>query len=142
MVGSALDLIQWSTLLKSVSAYDMYRRKYGKLTPWSISEFLIFDKNFPRSILSCLLGAEQSLKSITRSDQGSFSNSAEKKIGLLRSQLEYADINDIFGSGLHEYLDDLQLKLNQLSTSIFETFFSTKNIVNLSSKTFQNGKTQ
>jgi uncharacterized alpha-E superfamily protein len=30
-VGSSLDLIQWAALL-SVSAYDMYRKKYGKLS--------------------------------------------------------------------------------------------------------------
>ncbi len=58
-VGSPFDLIQWSALLKSVSAYDMYRKKYGKLTAQGICEFLIFDKNFPRSILSCLIDVDR-----------------------------------------------------------------------------------
>ena len=109
-VGSPVDLIQWAALLKSVSAYDMYRKKYGKLTPFNISEFLLIDKNFPRSILGCLIYAENSLQAITGNNQG-FKNEAERRLGMLKSQLEYADMKDIFELGLHEYLDDLQKSL-------------------------------
>jgi len=127
-VGSALDLIQWAALLKSVSAYDMYRKKYGKLNPLTIAQFLVLDKDFPRSILRCLMQAEQSLYAITGNIEG-HSNKAEKQLGLLKSQLEYADIDEIFKGGLHEYLDSFQAKLNGVSVSVFETFFSTKNIL-------------
>ena len=127
-VGSPLDLMQWAALLKSVSAYDMYRKKYGKLVPISIAQFLILDKDFPRSILRCLMQAEQSLYAITGNIEG-HSNKAEKHLGLLKSQLEYADIDDIFSGGLHEYLDNLQVKLNGVSSSVFETFFSVRNIL-------------
>jgi uncharacterized alpha-E superfamily protein len=127
-VGSPFDLIQWSALLKSVSAYDMYRRKHGKLTSQGISEFLIFDKNFPRSILSCLIGADQSLRAISSNAEDD-RNEAEKQLGLLRSQLEYTDINDVFEHGIHEYLDEFQVKLNMLSISLFETYFSIENIM-------------
>lgn len=128
-VGSSLDLIQWAALLKSVSAYDMYRKKYGKLTASTIAEFLILDKEFPRSMLACLVNAEKSLKRLTGSDEG-FTNSAQKQIGLLKSQLEYADINDIIEKGMHEYLDDFQQKLNKASSAIYESFFSIENISN------------
>ena len=127
-VGSPFDLLQWAALLKSVSAYDMYRKKYGKLTPISISEFLILDKVFPRAMLRCLMHAEYSLYKITGGDVG-YSNLAEKQIGILKSQLEYEDINEIFQSGLHEYLDNFQLKLNKVSKAIFDTFFSIENII-------------
>lgn len=127
-VGSPLDIIQWAALLKSVSAYDMYRKKNGKLTPSSISEFLILDKVFPRSVLRCLIFSEQSLATITGNGEG-YSNDAQKQLGMLKSQLEYADINDIFKLGLHEYLDNLQEKLNDVSSSISETFFSIDNIM-------------
>jgi len=126
-VGTSLDLIQWAALLKSVSAYDMYRKKNGKLTPAGISDFLIFDKFFPRSILHCLVEIEGSLRRISGSDSG-FANAAEKELGKLRSQLEYTDINEIIKSGLHEYLDSFQKKLNKVATAIFDTFFSLENI--------------
>lgn len=128
-VGSPLDLVQWAALLKSVSAYDMYRKEFGKLTPVNISEFLILDKVFPRSMLRCLIHAELSFISITGSNTG-YSNIAERKLGLLKSQLEYADINEIISSGLHEYIDNFQMKLNDVSVAIFESFFSIKNFTN------------
>jgi uncharacterized alpha-E superfamily protein len=129
-VGSPFDIIQWAALLKSVSAYDMYRKKYGKLTPISISEFLILDKVFPRAMLRCLMHAEDSLYKITGGGIG-YSNVAEKQIGILKSQLEYEDINEIFNFGLHEYMDDFQGKLNDVSKAIFDTFFSIENVIKI-----------
>ena len=126
-IGSPLDLIQWAALLKSVSAYDMYRKKYGKLSSANIAEFLILDKVFPRSMLRCLIHAEQSLLTIT-GNVGGHANSAERQLGMLRAQLEYADIHEIFTNGLHEYLDNFQQNLNIVSTSVFETFFSVDNV--------------
>lgn len=122
-VGSSLDLIQWAALLKSVSAYDMYRKKYGKLTPSGIAEFLILDTEFPRSILACLIIAEKSLITLSGSSFG-FSNEAQKQLGALKSQLEYVDINDIINQGMHEYLDDIQGKLNVISSAIYNSFFA------------------
>jgi uncharacterized alpha-E superfamily protein len=127
-VGSPLDLIQWVALLKSVSAYDMYRQQNGKLTPMGISQFLILDKIFPRSMLRCLMDAEQSLKAITGSHEG-YANGAERQMGILRAQLGYADIHDIFKTGLHEYLDNFQKDLNNVSIAIYNTFFSIEKLI-------------
>lgn len=125
-VGTPIDLIQWSALLKSVSAYDMYRKKYGKLNPVHIMEFLILDKNFPRSMQSCLIQTEKSLHTIS-GNNGSYSNDAEKKLGRLRSKLEYQDINEISQEGIHEYLDRFQNSLNEVASEIYETFFAYSN---------------
>ena len=127
-VGSPLDLMQWGALLKSVSAYDMYRKKFGKLSATGITQYLILDREFPRSMRRCLMQAEHSLYMITGNAEG-HSNQAERRLGMLKSQLEYADINEIISAGLHEYLDDFQRKLNGVSTAIFECFFSTENIL-------------
>ncbi len=126
-VGSPIDLLQWTALLKSVSAYDMYRKKNGKLTPVGISQFLVLDTIFPRAMLSCLIHAEQSLNIIAGSAGGG-ANSAQKQLGMLRSGLEYSDIDEIFSSGLHEFLDNFQEKLNEVSLSVHETFFSIENL--------------
>ncbi len=124
-IGTPLDVMQWAALLKSVSAYDMYRKKYGKLTAMNISEFLILDKTFPRSMLCCLMHAEQSLNAIT-GNSGGFSTSAEKQLGKLKSELEFTEIADIFNSGLHEYIDDFQQRLNAISTDFYNSFFTTQ----------------
>ncbi len=122
-IGFSLDLVQWTALLKSVSAYDMYRKKYGKLTPSNIAKFLILDKEFPRSILACLISAEQSLIALSRNHH-EINSTTQKKLGALKSKLQYTDIEDIINSGMHEYLDDIQFKLNDISSAIYNSFFS------------------
>lgn len=124
LAGSTIDIIQWAALLKSVSAYDMYRKKYGNLQPKSIVEFLVLDKLFPRSISRCVNQTEFSLYQICGDRINGYMNSAEKKAGIIRYELEYSDINDVFDKGLHQYLDGIQIKLNSLSDEIYKTFFS------------------
>lgn len=126
-IGSPIDLVQWAALLKSVSAFDMYRKKHGKLNANGITDFLIFDKDFPRAMLRCLLIAGKSLSVISKTDNNLIANS-KKKLGLLKAQLEYADINDINTIGMHEFLDNFQKKLNEVSEAIFNDFFSRRNI--------------
>lgn len=125
-VGSSRDLMQWGALLKSVSAYDMYRKKYGKLTAFNITEFLILDQRFPRSILCCLIQAEKSLQEITGST-GGFTCDAEKQLGKLKATLEFVTIEDIYAGGLHEYLDEFQKQLNEVSVGLYDSFFATQN---------------
>ncbi|MDR8391632.1 alpha-E domain-containing protein [Aliifodinibius sp. S!AR15-10] len=130
-VGSTLDILQWMALLKSVSAFNTYRRIHGNITPGGVVEFLVLNKFFPRSIFFCLSEAEKCLYKISDSSGTGFNNSAEKKIGSLRSQLEYHDVNDVITYGLHEYLDELQLKINEISNAIYENFFEIgNNIIN------------
>lgn len=125
-VNSPLDMLQWSALLRSASAYEMYRKRYGKLDTKNIITFLALDTNFPRSMHYCLIAAERSLHAITGDTVSSFSNAAEKELGRLRADLDYTDIEDIVRLGLHEYLDNFQVKHNRVSDIIFETFFAIK----------------
>jgi uncharacterized alpha-E superfamily protein len=123
-VGTPLDLLQWSALLKSASAFEMYRKTSGKLDVANIIKFLVLDREFPRAIRYCLIQAEQSLHAIVGTERFTFETKAEKEMGKLRSELDYTDVNDIFKFGLHEYLDQFQLKLNYVGEAIAETFFA------------------
>ena len=69
-VGTPVDTNQWVALLKSVSALEMYRKRHGRTTPTQVAEFLILDRDFPRSMHFCLLRAEDSLLAITGSRPG------------------------------------------------------------------------
>lgn len=121
-VGSPLDFLHWTALLKSVSAFNAYKHLYQKIQPESIVNYLILNKYFPRSILYCVKEVEKALHEISGSKK-SFSNKAEKEVGSLCAKLEYADVGDILSFGLHEYLDDIQIRLNQISTTIYEQYF-------------------
>jgi uncharacterized alpha-E superfamily protein len=121
------ELVQSVALLKSASAYDMYRKKYGRLSIRNIAQFLIFDIDFPRAMHRCLMIAEKSLNMVSMGRPGAMLSSA-KQLGMLRAQLEYSDVTDISPDSMHDFLDNFQQKLNQISEAIFNDFFSIANI--------------
>ena len=122
-VGSTIDILQWTSLLKSVSGFNTYRRIFGEINPSGVVDFLVLNKYFPRSIFFCLDEAEKCLYKISDSTRHGFSNSAEKTMGALRSQLEYYDVSDVIDYGLHEFLDNLQIRINEVSNAIHQNFF-------------------
>ncbi|MEB3357898.1 MAG: alpha-E domain-containing protein [Synechococcales bacterium] len=122
-VGTTLDELQWIALLKSASAYEMYRKCQHRILPAEVARFLILDREFPRSIHFCVLQAEQSLYEITGSKFGRWSSAADRSLSRLRSELEYLTIEEIMQSGLHEFLDSIQKRLNLVGTAVCETFF-------------------
>jgi uncharacterized alpha-E superfamily protein len=123
-VGTALDVVRWSALLKSASALAMYRRQHGKIVPKSVADFLILDRHFPRAVHFCLTKAQESLRNITGSDVGTFRNLAEQRMGRLCSNMDYTSIEDIIQMGLHEYVDDFQSQLNLVGNAIRDDFFT------------------
>jgi uncharacterized alpha-E superfamily protein len=123
-VGTAYDNIQWAALLKSASALEMYRKRFHRITPSQVADFLILDREFPRSIRYCINNAEESLQNITNSPAGTFSNEAERRLGRLRAEIDYTDIDEVIESGLHSYLDSFQIELNAVGDAIFDTFFT------------------
>lgn len=129
-VGTPLDVIQWSALLKSASALEMYRRVRGRIAPEHVVGFLMLDRDFPRSVRYCLNRAEESLRAITGSSEGSYKLNAEKLLGRLRSEFEFTQASDIIQAGLHEFIDGFQLSLNEVDAAIFNSFFATQPLTN------------
>lgn len=123
-VGTQLDVVQWSALLKSASALEMYRQRRGRITPDQVADFLILDRDFPRSAHFCLLKSEESLHTVTGTPIGTFKNAAEQRLGRLRSELDYLHVQDIIEQGMHEFIDSFQNKLNRVGDAVLETFFA------------------
>jgi len=128
-VGSPLDFLHWMALLKSVTGFNSYRRLYGNIDPAGVVEFLVLNKYFPRSIYYCIKEAENCLLAISENGSGGYKNSAEKAMGELRSKLEYAEVGEIINIGLHEYLDSLQIKINQISNYVNDNYFQIRDNV-------------
>jgi len=61
---------------------------------------------------------------ITGTPTAMFRSPVEQLLGLLCSELAYAQVDEIIAGGLHEYLDGLQTKMNQIGSHIYDTFFS------------------
>jgi uncharacterized alpha-E superfamily protein len=108
----------------------MYRKRFGRLTPDRVADFLILDREFPRAMHYCVVKAEESLHAISGSPIGTFQNLAEQRFGRLRSELDYAQIQEIIHGGLHEFLDAFQAKLNHIGEAILQTFFALRPVTN------------
>jgi uncharacterized alpha-E superfamily protein len=55
-----------------------------------------------------------------------FQHPVERLLGDLCSELAYARVEAIISAGLHEHLDRLQNKMNQVGNGISETFFAAR----------------
>ncbi|MFM1920602.1 MAG: hypothetical protein RLZZ303_2236 [Candidatus Hydrogenedentota bacterium] len=124
-VGSPLDNVQWAALLRSVSALQAYRQRYGQIQPGNVVEWLLLSHEFPRSVRYCVESVQFAINKISSSPPGAYSNDAERYVDQLRSQLACARADEVILAGLHEFVDSLQLQLNHVGAAISETFFST-----------------
>ncbi|MCG8563019.1 MAG: alpha-E domain-containing protein [Hyphomicrobiales bacterium] len=117
IVGGGMDSYQWTTILRSVAAHRSYRWVYREsYRPWRIAEFLIQCKDMPRSLAYCYGQINANLVTLAeaygqRHDCHEF---AEETAHLLNGQT----IDDIFQSGLHEFLTDFMGRNNRLSDDI------------------------
>lgn len=123
-VGTPLDENQWAALLRSASAFQMYRQRYGRIVPAQVVEFLVLDRLFPRAMLYCVARSAESLHAISGTSAGGYSNTAERRLGQLCAELAYTSTREMLGTGLHEFLDQFQGKLNRVGEAIHDEYFA------------------
>src|SRR5262249_15019938 len=127
-IGTPADDIQWAAVLRSASAFEMYRKRHRLMVPHRIVDFLLLDREFPRAAHYCLIKADESLRAISGSPVGTFGNPAERHLGQLRADVAYAEVREIITRGLHEFVDALQTRINLVGESVFSTFFAPRPI--------------
>jgi uncharacterized alpha-E superfamily protein len=114
----------WTTILRSVGAYEAYLRMYrGVPSARNAAEFLLLDRLFPRSILFSVARAEQCMREIepgvARLGVG---DPTLVLLGRIRSQLEYRPIVDIIDDLPHQ-MDEVQLAISAASETIRRRYF-------------------
>ncbi|MDA0657865.1 MAG: alpha-E domain-containing protein [Planctomycetota bacterium] len=123
-VGLTLDIVRWSSLLKSASALEMYRRTHGRIEPHKVADFLILDRFFPRSVHFCLVHAQESLRAIVDGPPGTQISPSGELIEQLRLNTDRVPIENIIQRGIHEFIDEIQVRLNRLGDAITAEFFA------------------
>ncbi|HVY23589.1 MAG TPA: alpha-E domain-containing protein [Steroidobacteraceae bacterium] len=99
--NSAADYYQWSALLHSASAFEIYRKVYSDvITPHRVAELLILRSDLPRSLHRCMSQAYMHLCDV----RNAHSAETERRAGELQAALRYGRIEEIFETGLHDYL--------------------------------------
>ncbi len=115
--------LEWSAVLRSCSAWDAYKTLHAAdVHPRRVAEFLLLSEDFPRSVGFCVRALNRALRSISGAAEGKFRTDAEKLAGRLVAELQFNTIEEVFDIGLHRYLDDLQLKLNNIGEALFQAY--------------------
>jgi uncharacterized alpha-E superfamily protein len=115
---------QWMAVLKSVGAYEAYRRKYySEVQPERVAELLILNPQHPRSILFSINEVQHAQRSLSGTMPGYYSNEAERLSGKLLEKLRYDKIEDIFAQGLHSYLSELLAACESIGANIASWYF-------------------
>ena len=114
--------LRWAALLRSCSAWHAFQTLSTKLDPVRIIEYLILDETFPRSITCCVNEVHTTLLALCGTGTMHDMRQSVRLAGRLAADLRYSTVEEILAAGLHEYIDGLQTRLNDIGTSIFETF--------------------
>ena len=113
------DYYQWSALLHSVSAFEVYRKVYrDQITPMRVAELLILRADMPRSLARCLKEVHTNLSRVANAR----SAETERLAGELESHLHFGRIERIFERGMRKYLEDFRDRIFDLGCRISDDF--------------------
>ena len=123
-VGGALDYSQWAALLRSVSAYQVYRVVYrDTISPHRVAELLVLRRDMPRSLHNCMASIVEHLDELSREYGCEYE--CQRLAGELNARLRFARIDELFRSGLHEFLTLFINRVAGLSDQIGRDFLMT-----------------
>ena len=118
-IGGTLDQHQWTAVLKSVGAFEAFRKaqRFG-ITPAKVVSFLVRNPNFPASISYAVTRVDRALRQIGGTKGLPASNRAERLVGRLRADLSFITTDEIIAQGLHEFLDQVQVRCIEIGSAI------------------------
>ncbi len=118
-VLSPFDNIQWVSVLKSLTAYQMYRREMqGQVRRGAVLKFLFKSRGFPRAVYHTLSEAAACLADLPRNDE------PLKSVQHLERSILSSQPDKLNSKELHDFIDEIQLELDKLHEVITRTYFA------------------
>jgi uncharacterized alpha-E superfamily protein len=113
------DFYHWAAVLRSVSAFEIYRKVYRDvITPARVAELLMLRDDMPRSLLASLNEVCANLQAVSNTR----SQETERRAGMLRADLQYGRIDDILSTGLHAYLTTFLERVADIGNRVSRDF--------------------
>jgi len=110
--------LQWMSVLKSLTAYQMYRRGMQlRIRRPDVLKFLLQEKRFPRALSHTLNEAESCLKDLSHNEK------PLKLLTRLQRKLHNAKPDGLDQAKLHAFIDEMQLGLIDITDSIKAAYF-------------------
>ncbi|MGO8900505.1 MAG: alpha-E domain-containing protein, partial [Isosphaeraceae bacterium] len=123
-VGTPIDNAHWVAILMSCSGYEPFHKQRPGADPGiAVSDFLIFDSIFPRSVRFCLGKCRAAAYAISGRPIGRPGNAAERALDNLVDWLNLIRIDDFVEAGLHEALTNVIDRIHWIGEAIHRTYF-------------------
>jgi len=113
------DFYHWASLLRSVSAFEIYRQIYSdQVTPKQVAQLLIFNKQMPRSMVCCI----NELIPLISEVKNQQSKEIDRLLGKLKASLDYSDIDEVFEQGLEEFIETFLERINHIANEFSSAY--------------------
>jgi len=113
------DNLQWMSVLKSLSGYQMYRREMQmRIRRQDVLRFLLQSEIFPRAIAHCIREVQSCVQQLHNHDK------VMLVIMRIKRQIEGDDVTQLQQTDLQQYIDNLQIGFAQLHDELVKAYFS------------------
>ena len=124
VLEAPLRNIHWMAVLRSCCSIEAYRRNnVGDMDPLKVAAFLLLERNFPRSVRYSVHEAHEALESLRSEINPLTIDNAERILGRLDTQLEYAEMGEILMEGLPAYLQRIQSQIAEVAMAVQKAYF-------------------
>jgi len=111
--------IQWMSVLKSLSGYQMYLQYMGvRVHRQAVLQFLLQDRDFPRAVHHCVLRVESALRNLPRY------KTLLPVLQQLQKVIAQADVSGLDQEGLHHFIDAQEAGLAEVGKAIADVYFN------------------
>ncbi len=110
--------ILWMSVLRSLSAYQMYRQHVqGRVNAEDVVKFLMQDKQFPRAVSYCLLQVKNGIEELSHNEK------ALRQVNKVLRHVQKGNIPKLLSRGLFQHIDELQVEIAQIHDRIADAWF-------------------
>ena len=120
----ANESIEWRYLLYSLSGYELYLKTYqGKFETKNVVEQVLYDNNFPHSVLYCLQQLTMYFEHLKEESLADNYAEVEFLIGKTTNHVKYSNIENAERKDQQHFLNEVRKQLFQIATAFNQFYF-------------------
>lgn len=122
-VQDALNVAQWGAILKGCSASEAFYQNHNTdVNAQSVLFLLLLDHTFPRSVIYCVQHLQLAMHNISGCPITHFRNEAERRTGMLLSELNYYQASDLGTENGAQFIEKIQQTLETIAIELSEKY--------------------
>lgn len=120
---SPAEAAHWLALMRTLTATESFFKRGLVLSGAAVAQFLLLERDLPRSVRHCLVRAADSLGYVRELSEGKRGGRSATMLEALRTRLRTESAQQLFGVGLHEELTYMIDGIASLCGQIRADFF-------------------